>query len=339
MNMKRRLRSTCGLAMSLAMVTSLGVAAGAQEAATPSGQQATVQGLVVGRDGPNMAVKTADAQRLTVVLSDNTKATETGGFLGLGRKDLGITQLVPGLQVKVDGTYDPDHQLLAKKVTFSKSSLRTAQQIDAGLNPVAEQVSAAQTQIKTNRGDIDASRQDIAKNAQDLDATRQELATNTEATATNTHAIGQANQRFTKLDQYDTKGSLTINFANGRTAVTRKYKDQLADFVKTAADTPGYMIEVQGYASTPGSASLNQRLSAERADNVLSLIQQSGDVPLTRILAPAAMGTTNQVASNHTRSGQAQNRRVVVTILVNQGIAGQLDSSVEQPQPLAPRQN
>ena len=55
--------------------------------------------------------------------------------------------------------------------------------------------------------------------------------------------------------------------------------------------------------------------------NVLTIIQQAG-VPLTRILAPAAMGTTEQVADNHTRGGQAQNRRVVVTIVVNKGITG-----------------
>jgi OOP family OmpA-OmpF porin len=43
---------------------------------------------------------------------------------------------------------------------------------------------------------------------------------------------------------------------------------------------------------------------------------------MTRILAPAAMGTTNPVSGDHTRSAQAQNRRVVVTIVVNKGITG-----------------
>jgi outer membrane protein OmpA-like peptidoglycan-associated protein len=82
------------------------------------------------------------------------------------------------------------------------------------------------------------------------------------------------------------------------------------------------MIEVQGYASAVGSPVLNQRLSNERADAVLAIIQQTGVVPMTRILAPAAMGTTNEIASDRTRSGQAQNRRVVVTIVVNKGITG-----------------
>jgi len=319
--MQNRLRTTCGLAMSLAMFSSLGVAATAQDAVKAGAQQATIQGLVIGRDGATMEVKTTDTPRLTVLLSDSTKATEKGGFLGLGRKDLGITQLVPGMQVKVEGAYDPDHQLVAKKVTFSRSSYETAQQIGAGLNPTNEQVAKQQDQLRSDRRDIEQGQQDMASARQDIDSTKQGLSANVQATGQNTTAIGQTNTRIGTLDQYDTKGTYTVQFANGRSTVTKKYKDELVDFVKQAADTPGAMIEVQGYASKVGSAAMNQRLSSERADNVLTIIQQAG-VPLTRILAPAAMGTTEQVADNHTRSGQAQNRRVVVTIVVNKGITG-----------------
>ena len=307
MHIQSRLRTTCGLAISLAMFTSLGLTAHAQ--------QATVEGMVIGRDGPAMAVKTSDTPRLTVLLSDSTKATEKGGFLGWDRKDLGVAALVPGLSVKVEGTYDPDHKLIAKKVTFSRTAMTTAKQIDAGLYPTNAEIAAAQDQLKSDRRDIEQGQQDI-------DTTKQGLAANTEATATNTQGIGHANQRFTTLDQYETKGSVTVNFANGKAIVNKKDQDALTDFVKAAADTPGFMIEVQGYASTVGPAALNQRLSSERADAVLAIIQQTGVVPMTRILAPAAMGTTNQVATDHTRSGQAQNRRVVVTIVVNKGITG-----------------
>jgi OOP family OmpA-OmpF porin len=269
-----------------------------------------------------MSVKTADSPRLMVILSDTTKATEKGGFLGLDRKDLGIASLVPGLSVKVEGAYNPDHQLIAKKVTFSRSAMKVARQIDAGLNPVNEQVAQAQDQLRSDRKDIGQNQEDITKNSQDIDATKQGLAATNAATAGNTQAIGQTNQRFGTLDQFETKGSITINFANGKATVNPKDKDQLTEFVKAAADTPGYMIEVQGYASTTGSAALNQKLSGERAEAVLSIIQQTGVVPLTRILAPAAMGTTDPVTDEHTRSAQAQNRRVVVTIVVNKGITG-----------------
>ena len=329
MKIQRQLKTTCGLAISLAMFASPVFLASAQDAQTPpparsisTGQKATIEGLVTGRSGPQMWVKTGDSPRLTVILSDSTKATEHGGFLGMGRKDYGITQLIPGLSVKVEGTYNSDHQLMAQSVTFSRNSYRTASAIDAGLNPVNEQLGQQQDQLASNKRDLEKSQQDIAKNSQDIDSTKQGLATTTQATTQNTQQIGQTNTRIGTLDQYDTKDSLTINFANGRSTVTKKDKDALTDFVTKAANTPGFMIEVQGYASTVGSAALNQRLSAERADNVLAIIQQSGAVPLTRILAPAAMGTSNQIDTDHTRKAQAQNRRVVVTIVVNKGIAG-----------------
>ena len=314
MNIQRQLRTTSGLALSVAMFTSLGLTAVAQ--------QATVEGLVIVRNGPSMSVKTNDTPRLTVLLSDGTKATAKGGFLGLGRQDLGITALVPGLFVKVEGAYNPDHQLIAKKVVFSKSSLNTARQIDAGLNPVNEQLGQQQDQLASNKRDLEQTQQDLSKTSQDLDTTKQGLAATTAETASNTQGIGHTNDRIGTLDQYVTKDSLTVNFANGKATVSKKDQDALNDFVKAAADTPGYMIEVQGFASKVGSPALNQRLSQERADAVLAIIQQSGVVPMTRILAPAAMGTTNPVDPDHTRKAQAQNRRVVVTIVVNKGISG-----------------
>jgi outer membrane protein OmpA-like peptidoglycan-associated protein len=67
---------------------------------------------------------------------------------------------------------------------------------------------------------------------------------------------------------------------------------------------------------------LNQRLSCERADHVTEFLEQQGKIPLTNMLAPGAMGTSNQVAPDATVEGQAENRRVVVRILQNKGIAG-----------------
>jgi outer membrane protein OmpA-like peptidoglycan-associated protein len=79
---------------------------------------------------------------------------------------------------------------------------------------------------------------------------------------------------------------------------------------------------VKGYASKVGSAALNQKLSTERAENVTTFLEEQGNIPLTNILAPGAMGTSRQVAPDTTVEGQAENRRVVIRILQNKGIAG-----------------
>ena len=82
------------------------------------------------------------------------------------------------------------------------------------------------------------------------------------------------------------------------------------------------MIQVKGYASATGSAALNQKLSEERANNVTNILLQQGHIPLTNMLAPGAMGESRQVGNDKTAEGEAQNRRVVVRILQNKGIAG-----------------
>jgi len=291
-------------------------------------QKATVEGLVIGRDGPTMYVKTEGAPRQIVTLKDDTSATEKGGFLGMSHKNLGPSALVPGLEVKIDGSYDSDHKLIANKVEFSRSSLKTARQIDAGLNPISEQVAAEKDKELSDRRDIEASQAKLDEHGQLLDAHGQKLDEHGKLIAANGQAITATIGRIGELDQYDTKGSLTVNFKNGSAVVSKKDQAALTDFLKSTADTQGYMVQVQGYASKVGSPAVNQKLSSERADAVLTIIQQSGAVPLTRILAPAAMGTVEQVANNHSRNGQAQNRRVVVTILVNKGITGGADGTV-----------
>ncbi|MGB9433901.1 MAG: OmpA family protein [Candidatus Acidiferrum sp.] len=89
-----------------------------------------------------------------------------------------------------------------------------------------------------------------------------------------------------------------VYFANGKVTVDAKCKPQLLDLSAKAKTITAYIIQVQGYASAVGSAALNQKLSLERADNVLAILEQDGQIPLTTILAPGAMGTSNQVAPN-----------------------------------------
>jgi OOP family OmpA-OmpF porin len=100
----------------------------------------------------------------------------------------------------------------------------------------------------------------------------------------------------------------------------------LIALAKKAASIEGYMIQVEGHASSVGSASLNQKLSQDRAANVTTILLQQAHVSLTRMLAPGAMGESNQVGNDRTAEGQAENRRVVVRVLQNKGVAGNVSS-------------
>jgi OmpA-OmpF porin, OOP family len=257
-------------------------------------QEHQIRGLIVGRSGATMTVKTADSENIVVALTDDTRVEEEHGILKLGRKQQAVTALIPGLPVQVKGTENDQHQLVAETVKFKGSDLKTAMDIQAGVTPTQDQLDANQAKTQENT-------QQIAANQADIVA---------------------ANKRFGQLGEYNILGEVTVYFANGKATIDPKSKPDLLALAQKAQTINAYIIQVQGYASAVGSAALNQKLSAERADNVLTVLEQEGKIPLTNVLAPGAMGTTDQVGSNSTAEGQAQNRRVVVRILQNKGIAG-----------------
>ena len=162
----------------------------------------------------------------------------------------------------------------------------------------------------------------LQQQQQAMQQQQQEMAKAQAETAANKAAIEEANKRFGQLDDYNIFDEVNVYFGNGKVALDPQYKPQLLQLAEKAKGINGYMIQVKGYASSVGSVALNQQLSEDRADSVTEFLQQQGHVALTRMLAPGAMGESRQVGNDQTAEGQAQNRRVVVRVLQNNGIAG-----------------
>jgi outer membrane protein OmpA-like peptidoglycan-associated protein len=269
-------------------------------------QNDQVKGVINGRSGATMSVLSQGGESITVVLTPDTQVLEPEGLFR--KKHLTMTALVPGLAVEAKGAFNDQHQLVANQVTFHGGDLKTAQDIQAGLAPTQQQVQQNQQQIKADQ--------------QKLQQQQQELQAEDAKTAANKAAIAAANKRFGELGDYNILGEVTVLFGNGKVNIDPQYKPQLLKLAQQAMGVTGYVIQVKGYASKVGSAALNQKLSTERAENVTNFLEQEGKIPLTNMLAPGAMGTSQQVAPDTTAEGQAENRRVVVSILQNKAIAG-----------------
>ena len=282
---------------------------------TAIAQSADLQGVIDARRGATMTVKSPDSGNVVVVLTDSTDVQEVEGGLHMRKKQMGMTALVPGLPVQVKGSYNAQNQLVADSVRFKGSDLKTAQDIQAGVAPVEQQEQVQQQQMAQQEAQIQ--QQQAAMQAQQA-----QLAAEQAKIDANKAAIAAANKRFGELGEYNILGEVTVLFGNGKTAIEPQYKTQLTDLAQKAKTIDAYVIQVKGYASSVGSAALNQKLSTERADNVTDFLEQQGHIPLTNILAPGAMGTSRQVAPDNTAEGQADNRRVVVRILQNKGVAG-----------------
>jgi OmpA-OmpF porin, OOP family len=266
-----------------------------------------VRGVIDGRSGSTMSLKTVNGN-VTVLLAPATQVEDVEGVFRARRKEMAVTALVPGLPVEVDGIYNAQNQLVADTVKFKGSNLKTATDIQAGVAPVQQQLQQQQ--------------QEIGEQQAKLKAEQQEQAADEEKIAANKAAIAAVNKRFGELADYNIWDETTVYFGNGQVKVDPQYDPKLQALAKKGLTIKGYMIQVQGYASKVGSAALNQRLSQERAENVVDYLEQQCQIPLTNMLAPGAMGTTSQVDSDKTAEGQAENRRVVVRVLQNKGIAG-----------------
>jgi OOP family OmpA-OmpF porin len=264
-----------------------------------NGGKVKIHGLIVGRTGETLIVKTTDGN-VTVVLTDDTKAQKPKG-LGLRKTEMSFTALIPGLKVSVDGVRDGQSRVIAKTINFSGDDLRTAEAIQAGLTPTQQGVEANQQNIEANKVQIAANRERISTNEQD---------------------INDVSERFSNLTEFDTKGEATVYFASGSKKITTKDQASLLELADKATNIKGYLVEVKGYADSSGNAAMNQRLSMDRAQEVVSFLIQNCSIPVRRIVAPGAMGTAAPLATNETAQGRAQNRRVEVKLLVNKGLAG-----------------
>jgi OmpA-OmpF porin, OOP family len=286
--------------------------------ANAQGDKTKVKGLITARTGDTIVLKTTEGSSLTVTLDDDTKVQQPKG-LGVRKTQMSAAVLIPGLKVSVDGTSQDATHVLAKSITFDKDDLQTAEMIQAGLNPTEQKVAANQQNISGNKENIAANQQNIEANKQGINANQQNIAGNKATIDAN--AV-ETSKRFSDLSEYDTKDQLDVHFASGSTKFSAGDQEALNKLAHNAVNLKGYIIQVKGFADSNGNAAMNQKLSMERAQNVIAYLLQNCNVPVRHIVAPGAMGEVAPVASNETKSGRTENRRVEVKVLLNKGLAG-----------------
>ena len=134
----------------------------------------------------------------------------------------------------------------------------------------------------------------------------------------------QAQLRATLLRQFseilDTKDSprgLIVNigdvlFETGRFELKPPAREKLARFAGIVLAHEGLNIQAEGFTDSTGTLAVNEKLSQQRADSVASYLMTQG-VARDRI-ASRGLGPSQPVASNDTREGRSQNRRVELIV-------------------------
>ena len=293
-----------------------------------SGDETQTKGMIISRTGETLIVSGPNGH-VTVVLTEDTRTKDDRGLFGLATEEMADTVLIPGLKVRVDGVADSQGRLVAKTITVDGDDLETAEMIQSGVHPTAEQVAANLRTLEAHRGQLAghdvqlaSHKENIENNQKNIAANQQNIATNRQQIEQNIKDVEEHTNRFSALAEYDVKGEATVKFGVAGSRISEKDQEKLKELAQTAKGLTGYIIEVTGYADSTGSAAINTKLSERRARAVITFLMQQGGVPVRHIVAPGAMGEYGATAPNETKAGRAENRRVEVKILVNKGIAG-----------------
>ena len=121
----------------LALLTTMAVA-----------QSVKVEGLIKARNGDTMVVQTSGSPILIVLLTDSTQVGQVLGVFQARRKEMSMAALIPGLEVKVEGTYNDQKELVATSVSFKGNDLERAESIQAGLHET-------QVQAQENKAELE----------------------------------------------------------------------------------------------------------------------------------------------------------------------------------------
>ena len=283
-----------------------------------SGQKMKIKGVVTRRDPDSFVVQDANGVSTTVSLTNATSVRTKGGFLR-GGTNYGVTAILRGLNLEVEGRGDGTN-LVAEKVRFNDSDLRTARTVEANVTPVENRVGEAEGRIGQ-----------VEQNAQRLSGQLDELAAVSNAARGGAKAaqetadmavagVSATNERISALDDYQSQNSQSILFKVGSSVLSAEAKGQLDQIAQQAGTARGYVLQVSGFASADGSTEANRRLSQRRADTVIRYLVENHNIPLRRIVTPYGYGEAQPVADNTTRTGRAENRRVEVKVLVSRGL-------------------
>jgi outer membrane protein OmpA-like peptidoglycan-associated protein len=170
---------------------------------------------------------------------------------------------------------------------------------------VRDQVSAEDTKVQANQAQVNAQLQGHDQRLDQLDKNSREALERAEAAG----KLAEGKFLYAMVLSDD-----SVKFPVDGSELSPEAKARLMEFVqKLKGDNKNVYLEIQGHTDSTGSPNVNRRLGEDRAETVRRFMNEQG-VALNR-MSTISYGQDTPVASNKTKTGRAQNRRVVVVVL------------------------
>jgi peptidoglycan-associated lipoprotein len=196
--------------------------------------------------------------------------------------------------------------LMATAMVAALGACATAKSVDQKIADVQAQQNKKIDSIETQVEDLqqkqkqtDVRLDQLSQEAQDALKRAQEAGVLAKGKVVFQQTFAEDRVRF-PLDRYD---------------LSKDSQQALDDFAsKVKGINEQFFIEVQGHTDDTGGARYNDELGQRRADAVRRYLSRQHQVPLNR-MSTISYGDTLPVASNKTKAGRQQNRRVVLVVL------------------------
>lgn len=303
----------------------------------PDGQKFKVKGIVIKSNADSFTLREPDGTETVVTLTDTTKIKAAKKNWFRRYKSAGPSSILRGLRLEAEGRGNQAGELVAAKIRFDKDDFRTAEALEARVDPVETMATSTKVLAESNEQRISVAEQNaerlagqvtelsaVAAAANDAAGRAQASADRAQASADSARA--EATDRINAIDNYELSETFTVHFRSGSAVLSSAAKAQIdAAAAKVQNENlKGWVIEITGYADSVGNTERNRSLSERRADAVINYLVTTYNLPLRRLVQPFGYGEQNPVADNANGEGRALNRRVEIKVLVSKGLSAQV---------------
>jgi OmpA-OmpF porin, OOP family len=170
---------------------------------------------------------------------------------------------------------------------------------------------------RATSGIKDAQARADAANQHALTADQQAQQAQQLATTAN-NGVNTLSDRVANLDNYKPVVEQSVKFGFDKADLDKKSKAALDEVGSQIANTKGYIIQIEGSTDSVGDAAYNYQLSQRRASAVVQYLASKYNVPANKIYV-IGLGKDKPADKNNSAKGRAENRRVDVRLMTNQG--------------------
>ena len=195
-------------------------------------------------------------------------------------------------------------------------------EVNGKVDNLTTSVEETQERTRKNEGAIS----DVDKKAQSAQGAASQAQLSADAAGADAKVANtKAGEVATKADDIDRASKRLVytvvlsedegQFRFGKTDLPDEAKAKLDDLItKLKADPNGAYFEIEGHTDSVGGKEINEKVGLERAEAVKRYLYEQHQIPLHKMNV-VSYGMDKPVASNKTKDGRAQNRRVVIRVL------------------------